>query len=70
MITSAEETITDPANEQAIKDTLIEACKLLFNDQQEADCINTVNVNFPGVIDSVINEFNPQEICDLLQACP
>ena len=72
VITTIEETITDPENEALVTNALLEACKLLFPDeQQQADCINQVNIYFPDIIDTIVNDYaNPQQVCELIAACP
>ena len=71
-ITQIEEVITDPSNEALVTETLIEACKLFFpNEPDQSNCINEVNIIFPDIIDMIVNDYaKPEDICNLLSACP
>merc|ERR1719228_1502017 len=67
---AVDESLVDPANEQAVADFLSQVCAYLGG-QWETICIEFLGEYTDDIIDMLVNQYlNPDEICAAIGACP
>merc|ERR1739848_443210 len=73
IVTDIDNFITSDTTEQQIVDFVKEICKALGQilPDLEATCNALVEAQLPSIIDGLVEQnLNPQEVCNLIAACP
>jgi len=70
IMTSIDESIVDPTNEQEIADYLAQICNYV-GPNLEAMCLEFITEYTDDIIDQFVNNYlNPDQICAAIGACP
>lgn len=69
VIKQVEKRVKDNKSKEHIKQVLDEACHSLPKENLKNKCIEAVNKNIDYIIDAVIKEVSPKEICAVLGFC-